>query len=85
MVSPKSLLFAGADEKSFADVKCEEDEGSACHAETYHCRPHLLQLIKLIIKLINQLNSLNSLKEDEGDAFHTETYHCGPHLLEIIG
>ena len=57
MVSPKSLLFAGADEKSLAYVKCEEDEGSACHAETYHCRPHLLQLIKLIIKLINKFKN----------------------------
>ena len=50
MVSPKSLLFASANEKSLADVKCEEDEGPACHAETYHCGPYLLQLIKLMIK-----------------------------------
>ena len=42
MVSPKSLLFAGADEKGFADVKGEEDEGAACHTETYHCGPYLL-------------------------------------------
>ena len=46
IVSPKCLLFPGADEKSLTDVKGEEDEGAAGHTETYHRGPNLNFRIK---------------------------------------